>query len=53
MVYVEVQPGKFGQRLVGVGAQQASEVEITSGLKEGESVVSQGTVFVQFALNAK
>jgi cobalt-zinc-cadmium efflux system membrane fusion protein len=53
MVYVEVQPAKFAQRLVGIGAQQGNEFEITSGLNEGENVVTQGTVFVQFALNAK
>ncbi len=53
LVYVEAQPAKFAQRLVGVGAQQGNDVEITSGLKEGENVVTQGTVFVQFALNAK
>jgi len=53
MVYVEVQPGKFAQRLVNVGAQQGDEVEIASGLSLGENVVTQGSVFVQFALSAK
>jgi cobalt-zinc-cadmium efflux system membrane fusion protein len=48
-VYVEVQPGKFAQRLVTVGAQQNDEQEIISGLKKGENVVSEGSVFLQFA----
>jgi cobalt-zinc-cadmium efflux system membrane fusion protein len=53
MVYLEMQPNQFGQRLVTVGTQQGSEVEITSGLKEGDRVVAQGSLFVQFALSAK
>lgn len=53
MVYVEAQPGKFAQRLVTVGGQQGNEIEITSGLNLGENVVTQGSIFVQFALSAK
>jgi cobalt-zinc-cadmium efflux system membrane fusion protein len=53
MVYVVVRPNQFGQRLVTIGAQQGDEVEITGGLKLGESVVAQGSLFVQFALSAK
>jgi len=48
-VYVEVSPGKFGQRLVTTGAQQGVETEIASGVKEGEKIVSEGSVFLQFA----
>ena len=48
-VYLEVSPGKFGQRLINLGTEQGDETEITSGLKEGEKVVSQGSVFLQFA----
>ncbi|MBZ5593110.1 MAG: efflux RND transporter periplasmic adaptor subunit [Acidobacteriia bacterium] len=48
-VYIEAQPGKFAQRLVTTGAQQNDEQEILSGLKEGEQVVSEGSVFLQFA----
>ena len=48
-VYVEVETGKFAQRMVTIGAQQNGEQEILSGLKEGENVVSQGSVFLQFA----
>jgi membrane fusion protein, heavy metal efflux system len=50
-VYVEVQPRKFARRAVTVGAQQSDKVEIRSGLKEGEEVVSEGSVFLQFASN--
>jgi cobalt-zinc-cadmium efflux system membrane fusion protein len=48
-VYVEVSPGKFGQRLVTLGAQQGDETELTGGVKEGEKIVAEGAVFLQFA----
>lgn len=48
-VYVEVQPREFARRRVAVGAEQNGNVEIRSGLKEGEQVVSEGSVFLQFA----
>jgi cobalt-zinc-cadmium efflux system membrane fusion protein len=48
-VYVEAEPGGFAQRLVTLGAQQDGQTEIASGLKEGEPVVSEGSVFLQFA----
>jgi cobalt-zinc-cadmium efflux system membrane fusion protein len=48
-VYVQASPAKFGQRLVNLGVEQGDETEITSGLKEGEKVVAQGSVFLQFA----
>ena len=50
-VYVEVEPGKFAQRLVNLGVEQGDETEIAGGCKEGEKVVSQGSVFLQFANN--
>lgn len=49
IVYVESAPGKFGQRIVSIGTQQGEQVEIRSGLREGENVVSEGSVFLQFA----
>jgi cobalt-zinc-cadmium efflux system membrane fusion protein len=49
LVYVQVQPDKFAQRLVTIGAQQNDEMEIRSGLKEGENIVSEGSLFLQFA----
>ncbi|HEV8039562.1 MAG TPA: efflux RND transporter periplasmic adaptor subunit [Bryobacteraceae bacterium] len=48
-VYLEMQPGKFAQRLITVGAQQNDQQEILSGLKPGDNVVSEGSVFLQFA----
>jgi cobalt-zinc-cadmium efflux system membrane fusion protein len=47
-VYVQVSAGQFGQRLVTLGAQQGDDTEIASGLKEGEKIVAEGSVFLQF-----
>jgi cobalt-zinc-cadmium efflux system membrane fusion protein len=49
IVYVQVQPGKFGQRSVTIGGLQDGMIEIKSGLQRGESVLADGSVFVQFA----
>jgi cobalt-zinc-cadmium efflux system membrane fusion protein len=48
-VYVQVSPGKFAQRLVKLGGRQGDDTQVTDGLKTGEPVVSQGSVFLQFA----
>jgi cobalt-zinc-cadmium efflux system membrane fusion protein len=48
-VYVEVEPGKFAQRQIATGAEQNDTVEVLGGLKPGERVVSQGSVFLQFS----
>ena len=48
-VYVQAAPGQFAQRLVTLGVQQGDETEITSGCKEGEKIVAEGSVFLQFA----
>jgi cobalt-zinc-cadmium efflux system membrane fusion protein len=48
-VYVQVETGKFAQRHVKLGDQQDDSTEILDGLKAGEPVVSQGSVFLQFA----
>ena len=48
-VYVQVGAGTFAQRLVTLGATENGQVEITGGLKAGDPVVSQGSVFLQFA----
>jgi cobalt-zinc-cadmium efflux system membrane fusion protein len=48
-VYVEVEPGGFAQRLVKLGVQHDDSVEVLSGLKDGEPVVAEGSVFLQFA----
>jgi cobalt-zinc-cadmium efflux system membrane fusion protein len=49
IVYVEVEPGGFAQRIVRIGVQQNDEVEILSGLRAGENVVSEGSIFLEFA----
>jgi hypothetical protein len=35
--------------MVTLGGQQGDETEIVTGLQEGEKVVSDGAVFLQFA----
>jgi len=49
IVYVQAAPGKFAQRSVTIGPQQNGLVEISSGLREGEPVVADGSLFLQFA----
>lgn len=53
MVYVQMQAGKFAQRPVTIGMQQDGDIEISSGLQLSDNVVTQGSLFVQFALSAK
>ena len=49
VVYVLVEPGKFAQRQVGIAGQQNGLIAITSGLEGGETVVSDGGLFLQFS----
>jgi cobalt-zinc-cadmium efflux system membrane fusion protein len=49
MVYVQAEPGKFAQRPVTIGTQQDGLVAIMSGLTDRDNVVSDGSVFIQFA----
>jgi cobalt-zinc-cadmium efflux system membrane fusion protein len=48
-VYVEVETGKFAERLIRTGDQQDNHTEVLRGLKEGERIVSEGSLFLQFA----
>jgi cobalt-zinc-cadmium efflux system membrane fusion protein len=48
-VYTQVEADKFAQRLVTIGSQQKNQMEIVSGLKEGDKIVSEGSLFLQFA----
>ena len=51
-VYVVEDPAKpnqFGQRLVSVGESQGGKTQILSGLKQGENVAADGSLFLQFA----
>jgi cobalt-zinc-cadmium efflux system membrane fusion protein len=53
IVYVQSEPGKFGQRSVAIAGQQDGLVAILSGLQEGQTVVSDGSLFLQFANTIK
>jgi cobalt-zinc-cadmium efflux system membrane fusion protein len=48
-VYVQIEQGKFAQRLVKLGGQKGDDTQVVDGLKAGEPVVAQGSVFLQFA----
>jgi cobalt-zinc-cadmium efflux system membrane fusion protein len=49
IVYVQVEAGKFAQRSITIGAQQNGLVAVTGGLTDKDNVVSDGSLFVQFA----
>ncbi|HWC98300.1 MAG TPA: efflux RND transporter periplasmic adaptor subunit [Candidatus Sulfopaludibacter sp.] len=53
IVYVEREPGKFAQRSVTTAGQQDGLIAVTSGLQEGETIVSDGSLFLQFAATIK
>jgi cobalt-zinc-cadmium efflux system membrane fusion protein len=48
-VYAEVSANQFGRRAVTLGQSQNGQTEITSGVKAGERVVGDGSLFLQFA----
>lgn len=48
-VYVQARPGEFARRHVTVGAQIGDSYTITLGLADGEQVLTDGALFVQFA----
>ena len=47
-VYVQRDGNRFARRLVKLGPSNAGRTEITDGLKEGEHVVGDGALFLQF-----
>ena len=47
-VYVQAGPNQFARRLVTVGQNVGGRTQITSGLKESEQVVGDGSLFLQF-----
>jgi membrane fusion protein, heavy metal efflux system len=49
LVYVESGENQFAQRLVTVGESQQGKTQILSGLRAGERVVADGSLFLQFA----
>lgn len=48
-VYVLTGNNQFAQRLVTIGRSEDGQTQILSGLKEGEKVVGNGSLFLQFA----
>jgi membrane fusion protein, heavy metal efflux system len=48
-VYAVAAPGQFAQRLVSIGTSQNGLTQILSGLREGEQVVADGSLFLEFA----
>jgi multidrug efflux pump subunit AcrA (membrane-fusion protein) len=48
-VYAEASQNQFGRRPVTVGESVNGQTEITSGLKQGDRVVGNGSLFLQFA----
>jgi cobalt-zinc-cadmium efflux system membrane fusion protein len=47
-VYVQSGSNQFARRLITLGESNAGKTQITSGLKEGEHVVGDGSLFLQF-----
>ncbi|HVB33398.1 MAG TPA: efflux RND transporter periplasmic adaptor subunit [Patescibacteria group bacterium] len=48
-VYVQVAHDQFARRLVETGQTQGNSIQITTGLRAGEKVVGNGSLFLQFA----
>ena len=47
-VYVQAEANRFARRVVTVGDIQGGKTQVVSGLKEGERVVGDGSLFLQF-----
>jgi membrane fusion protein, heavy metal efflux system len=48
-VYAELSPNRFGRREVTTGESAGGQTEITAGLKSGDRVIGDGSLFLQFA----
>ncbi len=48
-VYAEESPNQFGMRSVTLGESLKGQMQITSGLKPGDRVIGDGSLFLQFA----
>jgi len=48
-VYAAASPNQFGRRSVTLGESLNGQTEITSGLKSGDQVIGNGSLFLQFA----
>jgi len=49
VVYRQVEPGRFARAAVQLGAQHEGRFEVLSGLHDGDTIVAEGGVFLQFA----
>ena len=47
-VYVQVNANQFARRVITLGQGNQGRMQVTSGLKEGEHVVGDGSLFLQF-----
>ncbi|MGH9524175.1 MAG: efflux RND transporter periplasmic adaptor subunit [Terriglobales bacterium] len=47
-VYLEVSPGQFAQRNVKLGESRDGKTQIVAGLRAGDHVVGDGSLFLQF-----
>jgi membrane fusion protein, heavy metal efflux system len=47
-IYVQVGPNQFARRVVTLGQSVKDRTQVTSGLKESEQVVGEGSLFLQF-----
>jgi len=47
-VYVQINANQFARRVVTLGQNNKGRTQITGGLKEGEHVVGDGSLFLQF-----
>jgi cobalt-zinc-cadmium efflux system membrane fusion protein len=48
-VYIQTAPGQFLERRVTIGNQEDGDTQVTEGLKAGDPIVSDGSLFLQFA----
>lgn len=48
-VYVEMQPNQFGRQSVMLGESINGQTEVTTGVKPGDQVIGDGSLFLQFA----
>jgi cobalt-zinc-cadmium efflux system membrane fusion protein len=48
-VYLQTEPGKFARRAVTLGPQRNGLVAIETGLSQGDRVLGDGSLFLQFA----
>ena len=52
-VWVEAQPGMYEMRMIETGLENKTQVEILSGLKDGDKVVTSGSYLLNSAYTLK